>query len=273
MLNFYLITSNTNVAGVAFEAGVNSIFLDMEFFGKKERQKTLNAHFTRHSFENLQLMSDLFPNQEVIVRLNPIGTYSSFEFNQAIKCGAKKIMIPMIRSVDDFKEIQRLSNKKVPIIYLIETKEALSSIDKWIKYLEPSDRIHFGLNDLSLSYGFKFLFSPLALGLLDSPAELLNEIGIDFGFGGIAMLGNGILDSKLILSEHARLGSKWVILSRAFHQDSAEDSIKFKSLNVNKSISELRDIYNSFVKSDKKTLQNNQASLKRKVVMIEENFQ
>jgi hypothetical protein len=244
----------------------------MEFFGKKERQKTLNAHFVNHTFDDLKLMCDIFPKQEVIARLNPIGSYSSVEFDKAIRSGAKRIMIPMIKSIDDFKAIQRLSNKRIPIIYLIETKEALNSIDKWIKLLDVNDRIHFGLNDLSLSCGFNFLFSPLAFGLLDIPAKLLNEVGIDFGFGGIAKLGNGILDSKLVLSEHARLGSKWVILSRAFHHNSADDYVKFKSLNVNESISELRDTYNLFTKTDKKTLLNNQAFLKRQSIILEENF-
>ena len=78
------------------------------------------------------------------------------------------------------------------------------------------DEIHVGLNDLSIGYGLKFLFEPLANGTIDMLAEKIRREEIPFGFGGIASLGKGMLPSEYVIMEHYRLGSGCVILSRSF---------------------------------------------------------
>ena len=53
-------------------------------------------------------------------------------------------------------------------------------------------------------------------GLVAYCAEILRAHHIKFGFGGVARLGTGMLPAAQILTEHQRLGSTQVILSRDF---------------------------------------------------------
>jgi len=64
-----------------------------------------------------------------------------------------------------------------------------------------------------------FIFEPLANGLIDNLAEIIKSAGLQFGFGGIARVGDGSIPGELVLSEHVRLGSSSVILSRTFHRN------------------------------------------------------
>jgi hypothetical protein len=72
------------------------------------------------------------------------------------------------------------------------------------------------------------MFQPLAQGLLDNVAREAHRCGKRFGFGGIARVGEGLVPAEMVLSEHLRLGSQSVILSRTFyrqghHASSAEE--------------------------------------------------
>ena len=74
----------------------------------------------------------------------------------------------------------------------------------------------------------KFLFQVLALNILERPCEICRDYGIEYGIGGIGKIGGGKLSADLILKEYARLESKWVILSRAFH----ENQLGFEGLEI-----------------------------------------
>ena len=60
------------------------------------------------------------------------------------------------------------------------------------------------------------MFELLSDGLVEYIANKCNNVGMPFGFGGIARIGEGDLPSDNILGEHVRLGSTSVILSRTF---------------------------------------------------------
>src|SRR5690606_24503027 len=79
--------------------------------------------------------------------------------------------------------------------------------------------LYIGLNDLHLDLNMRFIFEPLANGLVDEAAALVAAAGqISFGFGGVARMNEGLVPGRLVLSEHIRLGSSTVILSRTFHR-------------------------------------------------------
>jgi hypothetical protein len=79
------------------------------------------------------------------------------------------------------------------------------------------DEVYIGLNDLHLSMGLDFMFELLSGGIVEYLATKIKKKGIRFGFGGISRLGGGVVDSRLVLSEHVKSGSQVVILSRDFH--------------------------------------------------------
>ena len=92
--------------------------------------------------------------------------------------------------------------------------------------------MHVGLNDLHAEMRLAFMFESLAFGMMDHVAERLLDCGVPFGIGGVAPEGAGPLSARLILSEHARLGSTACILSRGFlrraleGQDSLVDDLR-----------------------------------------------
>lgn len=98
---------------------------------------------------------------------------------------------------------------------LVETPEATLIMDD-ILNLKGIDMIHFGLNDLHLALGKKFMFELLADGTVDHLSEKIKAKGIPFGFGGIATLTGGAMPGAMVLKEHYRLGSSMVIVSRSF---------------------------------------------------------
>ena len=92
--------------------------------------------------------------------------------------------------------------------------------------------VYVGLNDLHLSLGHRFMFEPLALGMVDRVAAAARRQGLRFGFGGIARLDDGLLSGRDVLAEHLRLGSGSVILSRTFHRGEERDAFEAEVANL-----------------------------------------
>ena len=91
---------------------------------------------------------------------------------------------------------------------------------------------------------------------------------IKYGFGGISRLGQGTLDSSLILSEHYRMGSTRVILSRDFH-GSNNNFQEFKNnLNLRNEVDNIRKYFNDLQSEHKTQLILNNKILIKKVSEI-----
>jgi hypothetical protein len=103
----------------------------------------------------------------------------------------------------------------------LETAEALASLDDWVPTPGLAE-VYVGLNDLHLSLGLRFMFEPLANGMVERVARAAAAQGLRFGFGGVARLDEGLLPGCDVLAEHLRLGSQAVILSRTFHRSDAQ---------------------------------------------------
>lgn len=216
-LNWMMITASPSVAKFAEEAGVHRIFVDMEVLGKAERQGHIDTHKAHHTFADIARVREVLHHAELMVRINPLHEGSAGEVDLSIANGAQRLMLPMFRRREEVRYFLDLVKGRVPVTLLTETPQALVRLPTYIPDLGGEDQIHIGLNDLSLGLGLDFLFEPVAAGLLDPVAELLQKQRITWGFGGIARIGTGSLPAELVLSEHIRLQSNWVILSRAFH--------------------------------------------------------
>lgn len=215
------ITNDTAVATIAENAGVDRIFIDMEYIGKNLRQGGMDTVQNHHTIEDIKNIRRTLTKAELLVRINPVHDkteiYSSTEeeINEVIKAGADIIMLPYFKTVNEAERFLRAVSGRCKTILLFETPEALENIDDIIS-LPLIDEVYIGLNDLSLGYGYKFMFKPLSDGIVEKAADKFKSRGLQFGFGGIASIGGGILKSEKILAEHIRLGSSCVILSRSF---------------------------------------------------------
>lgn len=221
MLKLMYITNRPDIAQIAESAGVDRIFVDLEFIGKDERQGGLDTVKSHHTAQDVAVIKRAVANAEVLARVNPIHDAlpdycsSADEINAVIGSGADLVMLPYFKTVEEVREFVRLVDGRAKTMLLLETPEAVEQIDE-ILTVSGIDEIHIGLNDLSIGYGRQFMFELLTDGTVEQLCFKFRKKGIPFGFGGIASIGKGALPSEHIIKEHYRLGSSCVILSRSF---------------------------------------------------------
>ena len=221
MLKLMYITNQPEIAQIAESAGVDRIFVDMEFIGKDARQRGLDTVKSHHTVQDVANIKLSVANAEVLVRVNPIHdalpnyVSSKDEIDAVIKAGADIVMLPYFKTVEEVHTFVQLVNGRTRTMLLLETPEAVELVDE-ILAVPGIDEIHIGLNDLSIGYGRRFMFELLADGTVEQLCFKFRKKGIPYGFGGIASIGKGMLPSEYIIKEHYRLGSGCVILSRSF---------------------------------------------------------
>lgn len=214
-LTLMYITNQPKVAMIAEENGVDRLWVDLETLGKDERQKNMNTVKSYHTVGDVRNIAAVLTKAELMVRINPMNPNSEEEIESVISAGAERIMLPMWKSADEVHRFLSNVNGRVKTTLLLETKEALEIVDEVLR--EPLlDEIHIGLNDLHLSYGMTFMFELLADGTVEALCNKFKARGINYGFGGIARIGEGDLPAERIITEHYRLGSTRAILSRSF---------------------------------------------------------
>ena len=229
-LELMYITNRTDVAALAQRAGVDRIFVDMEYIGKDLRQGGLDTVQSHHTVEDVKRLRPILNKSKLLVRCNPIHeaseSYSSSEeeIDSVVEAGADIIMLPYFKTASEVEKFIQLVNGRAKTCLLLETAEAAENIDS-ILSVDGIDEMYIGLNDLHLCYGMDFMFQLLADGTVERLAEKIKAKGISFGFGGVARVGTGTLSADCIFGEHYRLGSDRVILSRAFCDVSKEKSL------------------------------------------------
>lgn len=242
MFNLMMITNDPLQAKQAVKIGVDRIFIDLEIMGKVERQGHLDTLISSHKISDVEKIRGVIGSAELLVRLNPLHGDSKEEIDSAINAGADILMQPMFYSASDVHEFASLINGRVRFMPLIETRGAAESCAEIVKVDGVTD-IYIGLNDLHLDMGMKFMFEPVAIGLVDEMADIIRAEGIPFGFGGIARLGEGVLPAEKVLSQHVRLGSSSVILSRTFNR-SGDSFLELNNMmDLEVEISKLRKEY------------------------------
>lgn len=228
-------------------AGVDRIFVDMEYIGKDERQKGLNTVMSHHTIEDVAAVRKAVKKAELLVRVNPIHeatsdyTSSEEEINAAIEAGADIVMLPYFKTIDEVRRFIGIVNGRAKAMLLLETESAMQNVDRILE-IEGIDEIHIGLNDLSIDLGKKFMFELLADGTVEKLCLKFRKKGIPYGFGGIASIGNGAVPAEYIIKEHYRLGSRAAILSRSFCNTAMitdEDIIKRA---LRKGVAEIREL-------------------------------
>ena len=202
-------------AAEAQNAGVDRIFYDLEYIGKSERQYGRNTVNSNNSIDNIPAVRQVLTTSELLVRTKSIHAYSQTEVDKVIDYGADILMLPMVMDRHDVEQYVDMVKGRAKICVMIETAAAMARLDA-ILAVKGVDEVFVGLNDLHISMGLRFMFELLSGGLVEFIANKCNKVGMPFGFGGIARIGEGDLPSDFILGEHVRLGSQSVILSRTF---------------------------------------------------------
>ena len=251
MIKLMYITNNVDIAKIAENAGVERIFVDMEYIGKDLRQGGKDTVQNHHTIADVKRIKGCLTRAELLVRCNPIhgkvdGYSSKEEIDAIVESGADAIMLPYFKTADEVKVFIDLVGGRTKTVPLIETPEAVEVIDEILK-IEGIDEIFIGLNDLSLGYGKTFMFELLSDGTVEGLCNKFKQKGIPYGFGGIASIGKGLLRSEHIIKEHYRLGSTNAILSRSFcNAEAIEDLQEIENIFKFK-LKEIRDFEESLI--------------------------
>lgn len=247
MLKLMYITNSPEIARIAEAAGVDWIFVDMEFIGKDVRQKGLDTVQNHHTIEDIARIKKSVHQAKVLVRVNPIHDTmvdypsSKDEIDAAIAAGADIVMLPYFKRVEEVSKFLKYVDGRAKTCLLVETPESALLLDKILE-LGGINMVHIGLNDLHLALGMKFMFELLADGTIDELSAKIKKRGIPFGFGGIAKLEGGALPGAEVLKEHYRLGSSMVIIGRSFcNTDKITDLDEIRD-TFNKGIAEIRQL-------------------------------
>ncbi len=247
MLQLILITDSPDIAVKAQTSGVDIVMVDLEIIGKQSRQGGLNTIISNHSIESIAPIREILDKTKtkLMVRINPLYKGSQQEIDVVIENGADLIMVPMFKSKNELQTICNFIDGRCGVVPLLETTQALLRIDD-ILDIQNFEFIHLGLNDLRISLGISFLFEVVSGGLIEYAGMKILNKQMKFGFGGIARMDSGELPGKLVLSEHVRLGSNAVILSRAFHNNSKTIKELNENVNLEKEIHRLRQYENLY---------------------------
>lgn len=264
------ITNNPGIAKIAERSGVDWVFVDLEINGKEERQGHLDTVISRHEITDVSKIKGALTKSELIVRVNPIYEGSRSEINRVIDDGADIVMLPFFKSKEEVDTFVKYVNKGAKTMLLLETPEAVENIDDILK-VDGIDYIHIGLNDLHLGYRMKFMFELLADGTVEKLCNKFKSVGVPYGFGGIAQLGKGELPAEKIITEHYRLGSSMVILSRSFCNVNSQDDLGSINNMFHKGVKAIREYEKDMVLKNNEFLIKNQFAVVKKVAEIKNN--
>lgn len=273
MLKLMYITNDPEIAVIAENAGVDRIFIDMEYIGKSIRQGGMDTVQCFHTLDDVRRIRKVINKAQIMVRVNPLHDAtdkycsSEEEINGVIEAGADLVMLPYFHSVADIERFVKIVDGRAIAFPLLESKDALENIDE-ILAVSGIDEIHVGINDLSLDLGKKFMFELLADGTVEYLCEKFKKKGIPYGFGGIGRLGKGDLHADYVVREHYRLGSSCSILSRSFcNVNVITDKEEIKKL-FSQGIKEIRDLEAECQKQGKEYFEKNKEAVIEKVAEI-----
>lgn len=277
MLNLMYITNRPDVAQIAEAAGVDRIFIDMEYIGKGLRQRGMDTVQNHHTIDDICKIRKCVNKAKVQVRINPIHEalpdYFSTEdeVNAAINAGADILMLPMYKTEADVERFVKAVDGKATTLLLAETPDATQIMREVVKMKEV-DEIHLGLNDMHLAMGMKFTFELLADGTVDKLCNIMHAAGKRYGFGGIARLGYGTLPAEKIIMDHYRVGSSMAILSRSFcNADKVEHIEEIRDIFM-KEVARIREAEKEFVKCTAEKFAANHEEVIRLVNQIKESL-
>jgi citrate lyase beta subunit len=120
------ITKDPAVGRVAEDAGVNWIFVDMEYRGKSDRQANRDTVISAHTLEDVLAMRQAITRSQLMVRINPWGEWSRQEVEDVVQTGADIIMLPFFTTAAEVSAFIRALQYASPLRLAMVTAPMLS---------------------------------------------------------------------------------------------------------------------------------------------------
>jgi len=129
-------------------------------YWQAQRQGHMDSRISYHSLQDIAPVRAVLHQTPLMVRINPIHDQTAYEIESALQQGADILMLPYFKTLAEVQTFLSLIKGRAKAYLLLETKEAEAILDD-ILVLPGIDAIHIGINDLSLSKGYSFLFQSL----------------------------------------------------------------------------------------------------------------
>jgi hypothetical protein len=214
-MKLFLFNTSLELGAMAQDAGIDYLIVDWERKGKEERQVGKGLEINQDTPTDVyRLSSEL--SIPITVRINPIGDYSKDEVACAIDNGAKVIMLPMAKTIEEISRFLEIIDNRTETLVQIETPDLVNKTKELSKL--AWDYAHVGLNDLMLAKGTSSIWISLVDGTVEDVCNNLN--GRQYGFGGMTIIGGGHpIPFNLVLHEMTRLNCSLGILRRSFKRE------------------------------------------------------
>ena len=134
------ITNSEDVAHIAEEAGVDRIFVDMEYIGKTDRQGGMDTVQSRHTADDVRRLAQCLNKAELFVRVNPIHEKTDEynedncvqieEKNYCVAKEATKAIEEENLSIGDSYQVSGLKEKElILVMWLTNLNESQNEFD------------------------------------------------------------------------------------------------------------------------------------------------
>lgn len=219
----------------AVAAGVNAIIVDWERAGKARRQIGADTEIRRDTLADLQRVRAC-TQATLICRINPVGSTTEREIEQAIATDVDEILVPMVRDLEAVESVLKKCEGRCGVGILVETRAALGILDELASM--PLSRVYVGLNDLAIDLGERNIFT----AILDGTVETVRRhFAAPFGFGGLTLSDRGYpIACRLLIGEMARLNCTFSFLRRSFHRDIKGRDLKTEIPRLLRALQEAR---------------------------------
>jgi len=222
----FLVVENIKERAIKFEEfGIDIIFIDLEQLGKQERQGHIDSVKSKHEVSDIREIKLSLTKADILVRIDPINSNTKNQIEEVINAGADIVMLPYFKTYAEVEFFFKCIDGRVRTKLLFEHIDSLILIGAIHRNFNI-DEIYFGLNDLSLSLGYNFMFRVLTDRILDDSIKYCKNNKISYGIGGIGSYSSGKIPGKIILKEFKRLGATSTIVSRmlvnVYNQDKTD---------------------------------------------------
>lgn len=214
-LMLFLFTTDLSFALEAQQSGIDSVIVDWEHSGKRERQQDYSTEINIDTPDDVSKLSKHL-HIPVTVRINCWQENAEEEIEVALDCGAKIIMLPMAEGPTEVEKFVKKVNGRAKTIIQIETQRLVEQCHTlhdigW-------DCAYIGLNDLMVSRGSTWIWEPFIDGTVEHIFEQFDSRPI--GVAGVTIIGGGEpLPFTLLVREMARLGCRLSFLRRTFMRE------------------------------------------------------
>ena len=209
-------TDDPEEIALASAAGVDRIGPDLETWMKEDRQGGMGRRISSHDPDSIGLVDRNAGDAIPFCRVDPIHDGSAAQIDQVIRRGARQVMLPMFRTVEEVRTFVGLVNGRAHPVLLVETVAATIRLPQ-ILQVEGVSGVHIGLNDLGIDSQMSNRVELLVSPWLDTICRTVRRSGLPLHVGGVASVADETLPipPEPVIARLLELGASGSLVTRS----------------------------------------------------------